>query len=125
RHLNRVLTRSLQFQRPDPADADAAIIRRYRLLYDAYFEEQPLIPEDQFHEIAFEELERDPMGQVQLTYEALGLDGYNALKPRLEDYVATLTDYKKNEYAELSAELRRRIGNEWRRSFEAWGYPLD
>jgi hypothetical protein len=125
RHLNRVLTRSLQFQRPDPADADAAIIRRYRLLFEAYFEEQPLIPEDQFHEIAFEELERDPIGQIQQTYAALGLDGYNSVRGRLEDYVAGLTDYKKNEYPELAPELRRRIGREWRRSFEEWGYPLD
>jgi LPS sulfotransferase NodH len=125
RHLNAVLTRSLQFQRPDPADVDAAVIRRYRLLYDAYFEDQPLIPEGQFHEIAFEELERDPVGAVECTYDALGLDGYESLHPRLEDYVATLTDYRKNAYPELAPALRRRIGDEWRRSFEEWGYPLD
>jgi LPS sulfotransferase NodH len=125
RHLNAVLTRSLQFHRPDLADADAAVIRRYRLLYNAYFEEQPLIPAGQFHEVCFEELERDPIGAVRRTYEALRLEGYESLHGRLEDYVATLADYRKNEYPELAPELRRRIGHEWRRSFEEWGYPLD
>jgi hypothetical protein len=123
RHLNQVLTRSLQFQRPDPADADAAIIRRYRILHDAFFEERPLIPAGQFHEIVFEDLERDPIGEVRRTYEALGLSGFERVLPRLSEYVASLADYRKNEYPVLPPELRRRIHAEWRRSFEEWGYP--
>jgi hypothetical protein len=125
RHLNRVLTRSLQFQRPDPDDLDAAVIRRYRLLYGAYFEERALIPESQLHELAFEDLERDPIGQIRRAYEALGLSGFATVLPRLEDYVASLADYRKNDYPDLPAGLRDRIKGEWRRSFEEWNYPLD
>jgi hypothetical protein len=124
RHLNAVLTRSLQFQRPDPVDLDAAVLRRYRLLYDAYFEERGLIPESQFHELAFEDLERDPIGQIRRTYQALNLPGFETVLPRLEDYVGSLAGYRKNEYPELPADLRGRIGREWRRSFEEWGYPV-
>ena len=123
RHLNRVLTRSLQFQRPDPLDVDAAVIRRYRLLYEAYFEERSLVPESQFHELAFEDLERDPIGQIHRAYEALGLDGFATVLPRLEDYVGSLADYRKNEYPDLPSELRDVIRREWRQSFEEWGYP--
>jgi hypothetical protein len=125
RHLNQVLTRSLQFQKPDPADADAAIIRRYRLLYDAYFEERPLIPAGQFHELSFEELERDPIGAIEGTYEALALPGFEAVSPRLDEYVRTLASYRKNEYPALPTGLRGDIARHWRRSFEEWGYPLD
>ncbi len=122
RHLNQVLTRSLQFQKPDPTDADAAVIRRYRMLYDAYFEERALIPEGQLHEVSFEELERDPIGPMRQTYGALGLRGFETVLPRLEEYVASLSGYRKNEYPELPADLRGEIGREWRRSFEEWGY---
>jgi hypothetical protein len=125
RHLNRVLGRSLQFQRPDPADLDAAVIRRYRLLYDAYFEERRLIPESQLHELAFEDLERDPIGEIRRTYASLRLDGFEAVLPRLEEYVSSLADYRKNEYPKLPADIRGRIAQEWRQSFEEWGYPLD
>jgi hypothetical protein len=125
RHLNDVLTRALQFQRPDPADRDAAVIRRYRLLYDAYFEERAAIPPSQLHEVAFEELERDPIGQIRRTYEALDLPGLAAVLPRLEDYVGSLAGYRKNEYAPLPAGLRARIAREWRRSFDEWGYSPD
>jgi hypothetical protein len=124
-HLNRVLTGSLQFQKPDPADADAAVIRRYRMLYDAYFEERALVPNGQLHEVAFEDLERDPIGQMQQTYEALGLQGFPTVLPRLEEYVGTLAGYRKNEYPELAPALRREIAAGWRRSFDEWGYPLD
>jgi hypothetical protein len=125
RHLNRVLTRSLQFQKPEPADTDAAVLRRYRLLYDAYFEERHLIPPGQLHDLAFEELEQDPAGVVERTYAALGLDGFDRVLPRLEAYVTTLAGYRKNEYAALSGRLRDAVRDEWRRSFEEWGYPLD
>jgi hypothetical protein len=125
RHLNEVLTRSLQFQRPDPADADAAIIRRYRLLYDAFFEERSLIPCGQFHELGFETLESDPIGSIERCYAALGMPGFVNLLPRLEEYVLTLAGYRKNEYGALPASVRDEIGRHWRRSFEEWGYPLD
>jgi hypothetical protein len=125
RHLNEVLTRSLQFQRANPADADAAVIRRYRMLYDVYFEERALIPPGQFHELSFEELESGPIGAIERTYAALGLAGFDAVLPRLEAYVATLKGYRKNEYPELPVGLRREIAGQWRRGFEEWGYPLE
>jgi hypothetical protein len=125
RHLNDVLTRSLQFQRPDPSDIDDAVIRRYKIMYDAYFEERGLIPNGRLHEVAFEDLERDPIGQVRRVYETLELPGFGAVLPRLEEHVGTLSGYKKNRYPDLAPALRRQIRGAWRRSFEEWGYPLD
>ncbi|MCA1686624.1 MAG: sulfotransferase, partial [Planctomycetia bacterium] len=123
RHLNDVLTRTLQFQTPGAADLDGAVIRRYRQIHDAYFDERGLIPEGHLHELAFGDLERDPVGQIRNAYEALGLGGFGDVLPRLEDHVAGLADYRKNTYPDLPADLKSRIRSEWRRSFEAWDYP--
>jgi omega-hydroxy-beta-dihydromenaquinone-9 sulfotransferase len=98
RHLNEVLTRAMQFQRPDPSDLNTAVIRRYKIMYDAYFEERGLIPESRLHEVAFEDLERDPIGQIRQVYETFDLPGFGAVLPRLEEYVDILSGYKKNEY---------------------------
>lgn len=125
RHLNRVLTSALQFQRPDASDLDDVVLRRYRIMHDAYFDERELIPEGRLHEIAFADLEQDPIGQLHATYDALGLTGFDELLPRLEDYVATLAGYRKNTYADLPSSLRDRILDQWHPSFEAWGYPSD
>ncbi len=123
KHLNETLTRSLQFQYARTAEVDDAVLRRYRIMHEAFFEERSLIPEGHFHELAFEDLEADPIGQVRLTYERLGLAGFDQVLPHLEDYVHEIAGYRKNDYPALSPELRERIRVAWARNFEEWGYP--
>jgi hypothetical protein len=105
-------------------DLDERTIRSYQEIVDAFFEEKPLIRADRFCEVCFEELERDPIGQMRRVYEALKLPDFSVVELAMTRYVATLRDYKKNEYPALAPELRERIAREWRRSFEAWGYPV-
>ena len=109
-------------QRPDLASIDARILRRYTEMHDALFSDWPLIPAGRFHEVRFDDLERDPIGQIQTLYERLGLDGFAQYRPRLAAYVATLRDYQRNRFPPLAPEWRERIAHEWRRSFERWGY---
>ncbi len=52
------------------------ILRRYKELYDAFFEDRALIPAGHYTELAFEDLEQDMLGCVARAYEAVGLDGY-------------------------------------------------
>jgi omega-hydroxy-beta-dihydromenaquinone-9 sulfotransferase len=110
-------------QKP-PADLTEPILQRHTRMFDAFFEEKALIPEGRFHEIRFEDLERDPVAQVRTTYERLGLDGFEALQPRLQQYVHSLAGYRRNQHAELSLELRRRVASAWQRSFDAWRYQI-
>jgi hypothetical protein len=122
RHLWRTGPPVYQLQRPDGGDSDARIIATYRTLYDAFFEDRDLIPRGRFYQVAFEALEREPIRQVEALYQALGLPGFEAFRPSLQEYVRSLTGYRKNEYDELPEPLRRRLSREWRRSFEEWGY---
>ena len=107
---------------PDP---DARIIRRYSIMYDSFFEERHLIPEGRFHELSFEELERDPVGVVRRIYEHLDIHGFEEFQPSLKRYVDSISGYRKNELPELPAALREKIMHAWERSFEEWGYPRD
>lgn len=109
-------------QRPDVAGIDAGILRRYTLLYDAFFEERHLIPKGRLHEVCFEDLERAPVQEISHLYDRLGLSGFANFKPKLQAYVDSLAGYRKNEFTELAPSLRARIGHQWRRSFEEWGY---
>jgi hypothetical protein len=111
-------------QEPPVGGDDEAILQRCATMYDAFFEERPLIPEGQFHEIRYEDLVKDPVGQIRATYERLGLAGFAAFRPQLQAYVDSLSGYRTNEFAELSPALRDRIAGAWRRSFETWGYRV-
>lgn len=102
---------------------DERTIRQFQEVYEVFFEEKGLIPQERFHEVRFENLEADPLGQVRRIYEALALPDFQDVEPALRRYVESLTGYKKNTFREIPAQLRMRIAREWRRCFEEWDYP--
>lgn len=110
---------------PTGAELDEWIIRQYRAMHEAFFEESDLIPPGRYHEVRFEDLEADPVGQVQRVYEALDLPAFAEVRPAVERYVEGIGGYRKNEYSEFPAALRRRIGEAWRPCFERWGYATE
>jgi hypothetical protein len=73
-------------------------------------------------EVGFEDLERDPIGGIGSIYEALGLTGFEALRPRLGTYLGSIAGYRKNRHDGLPEPLRRRIAVEWGRSIDEWEY---
>lgn len=121
----RIMERATRLQNPHSLNLDDRIIQRYKVMYDVFFEEQELIPDGQFHEVDFEELERDPVGEVRRIYERLDIPGFEAFRPSLERYVDSISNYRKNEYQEIPPSLRRQIAQAWKRSFEEWGYDYD
>jgi hypothetical protein len=122
RHLIRVVQPAFRLQEGPPPDGDGQVLGVYTEMYDAYFEERGMIPEGRLGEVSYEELERDPVGVVGSVYRSLGLEGFEDVRPRLEAYLASITGYRKNRHEELDEPLRRRIAEEWGRSFDEWGY---
>jgi omega-hydroxy-beta-dihydromenaquinone-9 sulfotransferase len=113
-----------RLQRTDEVDWTERVIRQYRELYDAFFEERGLIPGGHFHEMSFEALENDPVGELRKLYEALNLPQFGNVESNVRTYVRSLLGYRKNKFPELASDVRRRIAREWRRSFDEWGYAV-
>lgn len=114
-----------RFQRSDQVDWEARTLRVYREMYERFFEERSLIPDGHFHEVAFEDLEKDPIRQMGSIYEALNLPGFRDVESRLQDYVDSTAGYKKNEFSDLAGDMRKRIASEWQRTFDEWRYPIE
>jgi len=121
----RVSLRTMGLQHLDEKYIDELVIRRFTIMYDAFFEERSSIPEGRLHELSFEDLEKDPVGQVKRIYDALDVPGFDAMRPSLQRYVDSNATYRKNAYSDLSPSLRQDVGRAWRRNFEAWGYAAD
>lgn len=111
-----------RLQSTDGIDWQGRTLRTYKQMYDAFLEERQLIPAGHFHEVCFEELERDPLGVVRRVYEALSLPDFREVESALRQYVLSLAGYRKNVFPELPADSRERIKREWGRFFEEWGY---
>jgi len=123
RHSAQKLVPYCTLQRPTLDLEEERTIRQYREVYDAFFEEVSLIRQDRFHEVVFEDFERDPVGEMRRVYEAIGLPDFGVAESSMRSYVDSLSEYEKNTYPPLEPQMRERIAREWRRSFEAWGYP--
>jgi hypothetical protein len=122
-HTTRKLLPFFALQRP-ALDIEGRAIRQYREICDAYFEDKALIPPGRLHEVRFEDLESDPVGEMRRLYEALGLPDFGEVEPAVRSYVGTLLGYRKNPHAGLDAGMKQRITDECRRCFVIWGYPV-
>jgi hypothetical protein len=94
-------------------------------MYDVFFEERALIPDGHFHEVAFEELEEDPLGQLALIYDRLNLPAFDEAGPALRACLDSLRCYRKNEYPDPPSAQRVEIALAWQRCFQEWGYSLN
>jgi hypothetical protein len=88
-HTMRVAMRYCTLQR-HALDVEEQTIRRYREVVDAFLAEKDLIPMGRFHKPQCEDLERDPIGQMRATYEALELRDFGEIEPSVRRYVASL-----------------------------------
>ena len=122
RHLHETWLRAFAFvQRVEPGDLERRIVEVYRRMYEAYFRDAPLVPAGQLHELAYEDLVRDPVGELRRLYRSLALG--ELPETRVRAYLGSLRGYSKNRYAPLEPETRERLAPAFRPCLERWGYP--
>jgi hypothetical protein len=88
----------------------------------SYLEHRALIPAGHLHELRYEDLRRDPEGELEKLYRALSLPGYETSLPRFREALRERADYQVNAHAELSQSQRERLRTEWGPYYEAFGY---
>jgi hypothetical protein len=110
------------YQQLDREMLEEFILWRYKTMYDAFFEDLPMIPKGQFVEVAFSDLCNDPIGAVTRVGREIGFDGPEM--PALQRYVDSIAGYKKNQRPPLADAVRGRVGERWKRCFDAWGYEI-
>jgi hypothetical protein len=109
-------------QRRDLADIDDEIVSVYRQMHEGLFRQRELVPAGDYHEIEYDELARDPLGELQAAYHALSFGEFDAVEATMRCYLDTIGDYARNSYAELPAGTRERLAGDWRESFDEWRY---
>lgn len=122
-HMIRVAREWIRLQNGAVVDWTERALRQYREMYDAYFEEQPLIPAGNFHDMAFVDLDRDPLGELRRMYTALKLPAFDEVEPAIANYVQSLSSYAKNKFPEIPADLKAQVREYCARGFDEWAYP--
>ena len=88
------------------------VFETFERMYRAYDRDLQLIDPSRFHEVRYEDLVKDPVGQMNAVYEALRLEKFDDLRPALEEYAQQHKDYKTNRY-EITPEIKEQITQRW------------
>ena len=86
-----------------------------------FFADRALIPAGNLAEVRFEDLERDPLGEMHRLYQALSLPGFAQAEAPLRRYIAGQASYRKNGFA-LSETEHERVARHWTFAFAELGY---
>lgn len=107
---------------PRKVDEDA-VLRTYQTMYEAYFADRDLVPPGCLVEIAYEDLDRDPLSQLRSIYEALSLPDFEPVRPAIETYLSSVAGYKKARHPNLDDPTRQKVATACAQCFDTWGYP--
>jgi omega-hydroxy-beta-dihydromenaquinone-9 sulfotransferase len=120
-HLWRRLLPLWSLQRFDHVPIEEHVIEFYRRIMGRYLADRQLIPPGQLAELRFEDLEADPLGQVQRIYRALDLGDFDRSRPLIAAYLQTLQGYRKNTLR-LENAAAGRVAEQWAFASREWGY---
>ncbi len=103
-HMRKAMFRENSLGLPHLTDIQEAAYWVQEFTHKTYERDKRLLGPNELHEVAFENLEQDPLGEMQKVYETLNLDGWDRLCSILEPQVPSLRRYKKNEFRYNRAE---------------------
>jgi hypothetical protein len=93
----------------------------FEKMYAAFERDRHLVDPSRFFEVRYEDLVRDPIGQMRALYEHLNLGEFETTRPKLETYFADRQDYRIGSY-QISDELRAEIDRRWGPYMRRHGY---
>jgi hypothetical protein len=123
-NLWKALYETHGLQRPTFAGLEEHVVCTFTHLYDKLEEGKRLVDPRRFHELRYEDLVRDPVGEMRTLYERLEMGGFERVLPRLERYLETMKDYQTNRYR-LTPELRAEITRRWGGVIRRYGYATE
>jgi len=125
RRLYEKMIPTTALQKNNLNDWDDHIIRNYRIMYEAFFNEKKLIPKENLFEISFEEFEKNILNNFKNIYNKLNIPNFKNVEPSIKAYLNTISDYKKNKHNRLEQEIIKKINKDWERNFNEWNYSKE
>ena len=125
RHFFTRLLPELTLQSYDPEQFDALvselILDSYPLMMNALQSDSSDLSTESFVEVRFEDLEANPMAELEKIYQILGLPDFSQARPNFETYLASIQGYRKNRYS-FDPEMLQSVEANWAPFIKQWRY---
>lgn len=99
----------------------AAVRSNFAVMMQRYLRDRESIPPGNLVEVRFEDVEADPLGELERIYRRLELPGWDRARKPIAAYAATLAGYRKNRY-QVDQRVVRIVDRDWGFAVRAWGY---
>lgn len=96
----------------------------YQRMYRRFEQDRASVASNRICDVAYENLVRNPIGELARVYDHLEIDGFDDRNPQLLAYVDSKKDYRTNVLS-LDSRLQSKIANTWSDYFERYGYSKD
>lgn len=121
RHFFTRLFPELALQRHEDVMVDELILDSYPRMMRALLSDATALPGASFAEVRFEDFEAAPMPELERIYHSLELGDFASARPRFEDYLTRVRDYRKNRYPIDPRDVGL-VEQHWRAFIERFGY---
>ncbi len=120
-HLWRVLYAANGLQRPVWGDIPGYVLGTLLRLQSAADAGRLLVPPGRFHELKYEDLVADTVGQLELLYQRLGLGPFDPARPGVASYLADRATHERGAHL-LTADEGRVIADRCGAVLRRYGY---
>jgi len=111
-YFNRLLP-ELALQSYQALPIDELILESYPALMKSWREDTAKLPPHQCIELRFEDLQANPLLELDKIFHHLQLPNFETARPPMEQYLATLQDYRQNQYT-MDDATRGMVEHYWR-----------
>jgi hypothetical protein len=102
-------------------DITEYVLSTFERMYHSFDEDRPLLKENQYYEVRYEDLVANPIAQIRAMYEQLNLGDFEQVRPRLEAILEAKKDYRTNRF-EPPEEVRTMVAERWGEFARRYGY---
>lgn len=112
------------YQEPTYQGLDSHVFQTFSRMHARLEATRGLIDPGRFCELRYEDLVRDPVGQMRAVYQRLSLGDFATVEPAVRAYAESHADYQTNRY-HLTPEQHREITRRWKPYIDQHGYGAD
>ena len=99
------------------------VFQTFLMMHRRLDETRVLLRPERYHELRYEDLVTDPLGQLEQIYQRLELGDFDATRADVEHYLSGVREYRTNRY-QVHASLRDEITERWGQQIQRQGYKL-
>lgn len=121
RNFYDALLDELALQEVDDPPVEEMVLESYPRIMRSLMRDAAQLPDSDFVEVRYEDLDREPMGELRRIYDVLELDGFDGGRGAFQRYLESVSDYRKNRY-EFPREVVDAVRDRWGYFVDHWGY---